>query len=102
MKSREEKFAIYIIENKSTIRGCAKVFGFSKSTVHNDLSKKLKKTNKFLYYQVYRVLEQNLKERHFRGGNATRLKYLNRRICDWLYTIQSLNNYLIKGKIKAI
>jgi hypothetical protein len=47
-------------------------------------------------------LEQNLKERHFRGGNATRLKYLNRRICDWLYTIQSLNNYLIKGKIKAI
>ena len=82
MKSREEKFAIFIIDNKSTIRKCAEVFGYSKSTVHNDLSKKLKSTNKFLYYQVYKVLEQNLKERHFRGGDATRLKYLKLRICD--------------------
>ena len=82
MKSREEKFAIFIIDNKSTISKCAEVFGYSKSTVHNDLSKKLKSTNKFLYYQVYKVLEQNLKERHFRGGDATRLKYLKLRICD--------------------
>ena len=77
MKSREEKFAIYIIDNVSTIRKCADFFGISKSTVHNDLSKKLRKTNKFLYYQVYKILNQNLKERHFRGGYATKLKYLN-------------------------
>lgn len=82
MKSREERFANYIIDNNSTIRKCAEVFGYSKSTVHNDLSKKLKNTNRFLYYQVYKVLNQNLKERHYRGGNATRLKYLKLRICD--------------------
>ena len=79
MKSREEEFAIYIIENNSTIRGCARVFGISKSTVFNDVSKKLKRTNKFLYFQVCKVLDKNLKERHIRGGNATRLKYLNKK-----------------------
>lgn len=76
MKSREENFAIYIIENNSTIRKCASAFGISKSTVHNDLSKKLRKTNRFLYFQVYKILNKNLLERHLRGGNATRLKYL--------------------------
>jgi len=75
MKSREEMFAIYIIDKNCTIRECAKEFAISKSTVHNDLSKKLKTTNKFLYYQVYKILNKNLKERHIRGGNATRLKY---------------------------
>ena len=75
MKSREENFAIYIIDNNSTIRKCAETFGISKSTVHNDLSRKLKRTNKFLYYQVYKVLNKNLEERHLRGGLATKLKY---------------------------
>ena len=75
MKSREENFAVFIIENNCTIRECAKVFKISKSTVHNDISKKLKKTNKFLYFQVYKVLNKNYKERHIRGGNSTRLKY---------------------------
>lgn len=75
MKSREENFAIYIIDNKTTIRKCAEHFEISKSTVHNDISKKLKRTNKFLYYQVYKILNQNFAERHIRGGNATRLKY---------------------------
>ena len=75
MKSREEEFAIYIIDNNCTIRDCAKQFLISKSTVHNDLSKKLKTTNKFLYFQVYRVLNKNMQERHIRGGIATKLKY---------------------------
>lgn len=74
--SREEKLAIYIIDNSTTIRKCAEYFGISKSTVHNDLSKKLRVTNKFLYYRVYKVLNENLATRHIRGGNATRLKYL--------------------------
>ena len=52
MKKREEQFAIYIIDNNCTIRMCANHFNISKSTVHNDLSKKLKITNKFLYAQV--------------------------------------------------
>jgi putative DeoR family transcriptional regulator (stage III sporulation protein D) len=75
MKSREEAFAIFIIENKSTIRKCAENFGLSKSTVHNDIAKKLKKTNKFLYFQVYKVLDKNFAERHIRGGYSTKLKY---------------------------
>ena len=78
MKSREEKFAIYIIENNTTIRKCAEFFHIGKSTVHNDLSKRLKITNKFLYFQVYKVLNKNLAERHIRGGNSTRLKYLKK------------------------
>lgn len=75
MRSREEEFAIYIIDNNSTIRKCAKYFNISKSTVHNDISKKLKVTNKFLYVSVYRVLNRNLQERHIRGGMATKLKF---------------------------
>ena len=50
MKSREENFAIFIIDNNCTIRECAKFFKIGKSTVHNDVSNKLKKTNKFLYW----------------------------------------------------
>lgn len=76
MRSRAENFAIYIIDNNETIRGCAKYFDISKSTVHNDISKKLKTINKFLYYSVYRVLNRNLEERHIRGGVATKEKYL--------------------------
>lgn len=75
MKSRAETFAIYIISNNCTIRACAENFDISKSTVHNDLSKKLKGINKFLYYRVYRILNKNLKERHIRGGEATKRKY---------------------------
>lgn len=75
-KTREEELAIYIIDNSTTIRKCAQHFGISKSTVHNDISKKLRNTNRFLYYRVYRVLNENLATRHIRGGNATRLKYL--------------------------
>ena len=75
MRSREEEFAIYIIDNNSTIRKCAEIFNISKSTVHNDLSKKLKFTNKFLYYQVYKILSRNWDERYWRGGQATKNKY---------------------------
>lgn len=76
MKTRAENFAVYIIDNNETIRGCAKHFGMSKSTVHNDVSKKLKDVNKFLYYMVYKVLNKNLSERHIRGGEATKQRYL--------------------------
>lgn len=75
MKSRAEQFAIYIIDNNCTIRECARAFDISKSTVHGDISKKLFKINKFLYYRVYRVLNKNLCERHIRGGLATKKKY---------------------------
>ena len=96
MRSREERFAVFIIENNSTIRKCANYFGISKSTVHNDLSKKLKNTNRFLYYMVYKILNNNLAERHIRGGNATRLKY---RLKDkWFGAIQNVKILLQNNK----
>ena len=67
----------YIIENKSTVRAAAKKFGISKSTVHKDVSVKLKKVNPGLYQKVKEILEINKSERHIRGGQATKLKYLS-------------------------
>jgi len=67
--------AVYIIENKATVRSAAKQFGISKSTVHKDLSERLQHINRALYVQVKEILEKNKAERHIRGGNATRRKY---------------------------
>ena len=68
--------AEYVIDTGDTVRGTARVFMISKSTVHKDLSDRLKKIDVSLYMQVKKVLNKNLAERHLRGGNATRLKYL--------------------------
>ena len=51
-KSRAEEFGKYIVENKATIRQTAKFFDISKSTVHNDVSKKLKYENLTMYFRV--------------------------------------------------
>ena len=67
--------AAYIIENKSTVRAAAAHFGISKSTVHKDISDRLKYINKPMYLQVKEILEINKAERHLRGGIATRRKY---------------------------
>lgn len=75
IEERACDLAVYIIENKATVRGAAKEFGISKSTVHKDLSERLEQFNKPLYLQVKEVLEQNKAERHIRGGIATRIKY---------------------------
>ena len=65
----------YIVENKSTVRATAKKFGISKSTVHKDVSDRLKNEDYLLFTQVKKVLEINKQERHIRGGLATRKKY---------------------------
>ena len=75
MEQRACDLAVYIIENKSTVRGAAKVFGISKSTVHKDLTERLPHYNRALYLQVKAILDQNKAERHIRGGLATRRKY---------------------------
>ena len=69
------ELAVYIIENKATVRAAAKRFGISKSTVHKDLTDRLKYINGNLYEQVKAVMEQNKAERHIRGGMATKEKY---------------------------
>lgn len=66
----------YIKETGATVRAAAKKYGLSKSTVHKDVSQRLKTINPSLYLEVKAVLDKNREERHIRGGNATRLKYL--------------------------
>ena len=76
-RERSEVFAEYVIDNDATVRSTAKYFGMSKSTVHKDLAYKLKFINSGLYNEVRKILELNKSERHLRGGEATRKKYLN-------------------------
>ncbi len=78
-RERAELLAEYMIETGATVRGCAAHFGISKSTVHKDLSYKLKYINPRLYDEVKRILDINKSERHIRGGEATRIKYLKKR-----------------------
>ena len=75
----EERAAMlgeYIIESKATVRTAAKKFGVSKSTVHKDVSQRLKAINPALYRQVRQVLDVNKSEWHIRGGMDTKNKYL--------------------------
>ncbi len=65
----------YIVENGATVRAAAKVFKISKSTVHKDVTERLKKSRPALYIRVKAVLDKNKQERHIRGGLATRKKY---------------------------
>ena len=80
MKSNLEERAVrlgeYISEHKSTVRDTAKVFGISKSTVHKDITTILPRMNSGLYREVREILDKNKEERHLRGGEATRKKYM--------------------------
>ncbi len=71
--------AQYIIDNNATIRKTAKAFNLSKSTVHKDVSYKLEYINERLFKEVKAILENNLKERHIRGGLATKRKFSAKR-----------------------
>jgi putative DeoR family transcriptional regulator (stage III sporulation protein D) len=75
-KERAELIGQYVLETSATVRATASVFGISKSTVHKDLTEKLKYINPFIYDKVKHVLEKNKNERHLRGGEATRQKYI--------------------------
>ncbi len=66
----------YIAGTGATVRSTATVFGVSKSSVHKDVTERLKKIDKTLYRKVKKVLGKNLAERHIRGGEATKKKYL--------------------------
>ncbi len=75
IERRAIELAEYIIENKTTVRAAAKKYGVSKSTVHKDMTDRLRSIDRTLYTQVRQVLETNKAERHLRGGAATRRKY---------------------------
>ena len=76
VEERAVELGEHIVENNATVRAAAKQFGISKSTVHMDVSERLKRANPALFSQVRHVLDVNKSERHIRGGKATREKYL--------------------------
>ncbi len=75
IEARALKCAEYIVETGCTVRACSAHFSISKSTVHKDVSERLKYIDEALYEHVRKVLNQNLSERHIRGGIATKEKY---------------------------
>ncbi len=80
IEQRTLDFAEYITSHNATVRQTAKAFHISKSTVHKDIRQHLQNIDMVLYEEVVKILEQNLKERHIRGGIATKEKYERMRL----------------------
>ena len=76
IEERALEIARYIIDNNATVRQAAKQFGISKSTVHKDITDRLRQISPSLAAEARKVLDVNKSERHIRGGLATREKYL--------------------------
>lgn len=74
-EQRAEALGEYIVQNKATVRAAAAATGISKSTIHKEVTQRLRRINRDLYDQVRDILDLNKSERHIRGGNATREKY---------------------------
>ncbi len=77
VEERAVRLGKYIVDTGSTVRVCAQKYGVSKSTVHKDVSDRLRFLDEDLYLKVKKVLEFNKSERHIRGGIATKNKYKN-------------------------
>lgn len=75
VEARAVELGEYIVKNKATVRMTADVFSVSKSTVHIDVTKRLKNIDSALYRQVREILDVNKAQRHIRGGMATKEKY---------------------------
>ncbi len=69
----------YIVDTGKTIREIADEFGVSKSTVHNDIRKRLMEIDKNLYEKVSSILEYHIDIKHIRGGESTKRKFLERK-----------------------
>ena len=74
-KVRCKKIGKYIAETGCTVRKAAEIFDVSKSTVYDDVTKLLPKEDENVAANVAVVLMKNKKERHIRGGMATKAKY---------------------------
>lgn len=79
IETRVIREARYILATNSTVRATAKLFKVGKSTVHKDVAKRLKSIDKQLYEEIRKVLDLNLLQRHIRGGQATKLKYQDKK-----------------------
>lgn len=82
IEKRVIEIARYIIEEETTVRQTARVFGVSKSTVHKDVTERLPKINPLVANQVKNILEVNKAERHIRGGRATKMKYKGGKVAE--------------------
>lgn len=78
IEQRVLKCAEYIVTTGCTVRACSAHFSISKSTVHKDVSERLRYIDAELFERVREVLDVNLSERHIRGGLATREKYVEK------------------------
>lgn len=76
IEERVIRCAEYIIQTGCTVRACSAHFAISKSTVHKDVAERLRFIDEDLFEQVREVLSLNLSQRHIRGGQATKEKYL--------------------------
>lgn len=83
--TRTIDYALYIVDNKATIRATAKKFGVAKSSVHYDLKNRLKNYDIDLYLNVKQILQNNFNEKHIRGGMATKQKYLQEKSAEEFY-----------------
>ena len=75
LEDRAVETAQYIIETRCTVREAAKRFGVSKSTVHKDVTQRLKDIDRTLFTEVEKIMQFNKEQRHIRGGMATKRKY---------------------------
>lgn len=76
---RAKQIASYIVLNETTVRKAAEKFGISKSTVHKDVTHRLRKQDRELYNEVRKVLDYNISQRAIRGGMATKAKFENKK-----------------------
>lgn len=76
INTRVIKAALYIIENKATIREAAAFYGYGKSTLHTDVTERLRHIDSDLFGEVRKILNFNYEEKHIRGGESTRKKYM--------------------------
>ncbi len=79
IEERVLEISNYILETEATVRQAAKVFGVSKSTVHKDLTERLPLINRYIGKEIKKILAKNKSERHLRGGEATRKKYISQK-----------------------
>ena len=80
IEERARKCAEYIVSTGCTVRACSAHFSISKSTVHQDVSERLKYVDEDLFERVREILDLNLSERHIRGGKATQKKYRGEKV----------------------
>ena len=77
IEKRVLKEANILLNTKKTIREVADIMKVSKSTVHNDMRKRLKSINNELYLDINTLFLEHIKVRHLLGGLSTKKKYKN-------------------------